>query len=243
MVSSMCACEAMKCNRLLDGMAATYDEVSEMIDGLGHNKGVGPDELPGELLQAGGVHTRQFMHDVANDMLAVGWFATRWRGGRLAKLWKRKSSTLVCDNFRGLLLADHASKVMTGLLQHRLRCAYEKEVAPEQFGCAKNRGTSHAAAYTAFFNDACRLAERSMSILFVDLTKAFDMALREVLLGWMPPMSEAPDEQKTAYLSGLGLSDLEAADMCEFINRTGGILAEAGVDSSCCRFTTARGSA
>ena len=95
-----------------------------------------------------------------------------------------------------------------------------------QFGCAKGRGIQQAAAHTQLFIDSCRLSERSFAILFVDLSKAFDFAIREVLFGWKP--SFCGDKVKLLQSHGLAVSDAFA--LASYIDDTGGLLRELGVD-------------
>lgn len=204
----------------------TRDEVDKEIKDLPLNKGVGPDGLTAELLQSAGPVAANFLHAVANDMWHCGWFPVRWRGGILQRIWKRKGDPAVCDESRGILLADHSSKIFTGVLQKKVSQAYHDYIPEVQFGCAKGRGTQQASAHTMLFIDACRLLERSMAVLYVDLSKAFDFALREVLLGWMPGQRG----DKVSHLRGLGLEDAQAREMADYINTTGGILTECGVD-------------
>ena len=50
-----------------------------------------------------------------------------------------------------------------------------------------------------------------MAVLFVDLTKAFDLAIREIMMGWMPAQTAAERPQKVDHLMKLGLCSWAAA--------------------------------
>ena len=234
-VKRACALECGACSVDCNVHGVSLEEVSQQIHSMAKNKGLGPDGITSELLHAGGATVAGFIHEIANDMFATGWFPLAWRGGRLVRLWKRKGSTLVCDHFRGLLLSDHVSKVITGLLQERIKRAYLDYIPREQFGCAEGRSTAHAVAHTVWFIEANRLAERSMAVLFVDLTKAFDMAVREIMMGWMPAQASGTRAQRVDHLRRLGLDDAAADDMCSYIDESGGILKECGVDDATVR--------
>ena len=207
-------------------MSVRRADVDKLISKLPNNKGVGPDMIPAELIKASGSAGSCFMQHILNDMLWCRWFPTQWRGGALVKLWKRKGDPACCDDYRGLLLADHFSKVCTGLLQSQATEKYHSFIPETQFGCARGRGTLQATAFTQFFLDACRLAELSLAILYVDLSKAFDFAIREVLLGWRPSF----DGDKLQLLMSHGLSRNDALEMIRYIDETGGLLREIGVD-------------
>ena len=164
----------------------SYDEVASQVEHLAENKGYGPDMIPGEVIKAGGPIYKQALYEICADAFTVGYMPTPWRGGRLARIYKRKGDSAVCDNSRGILLADHASKVATGLLQARLKDSNERYIGGDQQGCAQGRGTMLANLVARTFVDAALAREHSFALLFIDLTKAFDTAIREVLFGWAP---------------------------------------------------------
>eukprot|EP00973_Karenia_brevis_P052823 7343752-Karenia_brevis.AAC.1 len=96
-----------------------------------------------------------------------------------------------------------------------------------QFGCAKRRGTAFANHIVRSFIDTCKVKGLSAFILFLDLRKAFDYCIREVLLGW----SHAQYGDKTAYLMRLGLSAENAEALRNDLDRNGGLLEQlCGVD-------------
>ena len=84
---------------------------------------------------------------------------------------------------RGLFLQDHIGKVLTGLLQHELNPHYENYAHIEQYGTVRGRGPSFAAHSSLSFVQYCKMMNLSCAILFIDLTKAFDLALRQGCLG------------------------------------------------------------
>lgn len=68
---------------------------------------------------------------------------------------------------------------------------------------------------------------RSAFILFVDLTKAFDLAIREFVLGWQQNFDKDPK----SFLMGLGLSEEHAQSAALEVNKHGGLLNELGLNS------------
>jgi hypothetical protein len=53
----------------------------------------------------------------------------------------KKGPTTLCDNYRLIALISHASKIMLYILQARLNAFLHCEIAPEQAGFVKGRGT------------------------------------------------------------------------------------------------------
>ena len=134
-----------------------FDEVSDGIRSLGRNKGVGEDRNEAETLVAGGEPIARLLQGVMNASSRLSFAPSQWRGGRLIDLYKGKGDPSVTDNSRGLLIADHASKVFTGLLRKRVEPYYMSYIPREQFGCASARGTVCAAHLLPSFIDYCSI--------------------------------------------------------------------------------------
>jgi hypothetical protein len=71
-----------------------------------------------------------------------------------------------------------------------------------------------------------------MFVLFIDLSKAFDYAIREVVMGWMPSMREQSMQIKRDHLQKLGVLHEHSLELANWINDTGGLLCGAGVDAA-----------
>ena len=111
---------------------------------------------------------------------------------------------MVTDNSRGLLLSDHDAKILTGIVQIDVYPQYHTYIPDEQFGAAKHRGADFAAHMSSSFVAMCNAEAWSFLVLFVDLSKAFDMVVRELPSG----LRQCDDAIPT--LVKLGFSDEEA---------------------------------
>ena len=206
------------------------EEVAEIVAcKLPKNKGKSPDDLPAEVLQAAEEEGARFLHELLSDIASAKYVPYEWKGGKLVPIWKRKGCPTECSDHRGILLAPHASKVLTGVLSRRAQPAYLKQVGPSQFGSVRGRCTAQANLITRSLIDFARLMEVSAAILYIDLSKAFDVAVREILLGW-PPKEDMSPEMKRERLVKAGIAADDADEMVAYIDRTGGILEELGVD-------------
>ena len=207
-----------------------FDEVSDGIRSLGRNKGVGEDRNEAETLVAGSEPIARLLQGVMNASSRLSFAPSQWRGGRLIDLYKGKGDPSVTDNSRGLLIADHASKVFTGLLRKRVEPYYMSYIPREQFGCASARGTVFATHLLRSFIDYCSILSASFFVLFIDLSKAFDFAIREILLSWR----QGFDEDKVAHLMTLGLNEHDAEELVRDLEHNGGLLEYLGCDASVC---------
>ena len=88
-------------------------------------------------------------------------------------------------NYRGILMADHLAKVTTMLLYRHVLGAYSDQIGPVQFGAAKHRGTAMASLMVRSFAESATALGLSWVILFLDLSKGFDLALTQTVVGWM----------------------------------------------------------
>jgi hypothetical protein len=203
------------------------EQVHKAIMSLNGDKGLGPDMLSAAILQAGGWVVARIFHEIIQMIIASSYVTVVWRGGRLIILYKGKGPTTHCDSFRGLLISDHASKVLTTLLQWHLRDSYTKQVGETQFGAVAKRSTALASLMLRNFMDLCKMMGWSCFVLFVDLSTAFDYAVREVVMGWM---DDSPDDVdgRRQYLVSIGIPEDAVDDILDWLGRDGPLLRQMG---------------
>ena len=114
-----------------------------------------------------------------------------------------------------------------------------KVIGEAQFGAVQHRGTAMASLIVSAFLDMCTLMGLSCFVLFVDLSKAFDYAIREVVMGWMHIMQGADDSVKRAFLESLGVPHAACDKLVGWINDTGGLLRENSADPLVCELVAA----
>ena len=193
---------------------------------LANNKGVGPDAIPGELLKAGGTPVAAAYGNL-NVRIArgEGW-PVAWQGGEIVNIFKRKGDPAECDSHRGILLEDHAAKGgIKALMQLDIDVQYNVKIPANQYGATKGRGTDFATHIITSVAAIAKMMEWSIFILFIDLTKAFDRIIREIIVGW-PMLLESENPQ---HLIALGVNAKSAEWMASYIDERGGVLQQWGV--------------
>ena len=130
------------------------------------------------------------------------------------------------DNHRTLLLADHASKGLAGMGKDVLEQPYLEHQPECQFGARPGRGTDMATHLLSSMINYAEQASMSIVILFVDLTKAFDRIIRQILHGW----GDLPADQRRHHLRGLGVSPRAIDWIAEYIQERGPLLEQWGAD-------------
>jgi hypothetical protein len=212
------------------GFTPTLDGVEAVIGTLKGDSGVGTDQLSAWFLKAGGRTVAVIVLELINDILASRHVPMAWRGGRLVVLFKGKGSPSDPDNYRGILVSDHLGKILTALMQRHLNRLYAQLVGSSQYGAVSGRGTALASLSLRTFADLCMLRGWSFFVLFGDLSKAFDYAIREVVMGWMEPMKSRSRHQKREHLHELGVLAEHSDGLAQWIDDTGGLLLAAGAD-------------
>ena len=89
------------------------------------------------------------------------------------------------------------------------------------------RGVAFASHCVRSFLDVCRLHGLSSFVLFVDLSKAYDFAIRELLLGWFHHDSASNFD----YLRSLGIPEITANAILDFIDKQGLLFEQLEVDA------------
>ena len=116
-------------------------------------------------------------------------------------------------------------KASIGRIKHELDEPYKQNMPSCQFGAVAGGGTDFA--HHVILSVIAYAAELSLSLfsLFVDLVKAFDKVLRELVMGF--PQHVRGD--RLAYLVTRGLSHTEASWICDYIEKHGTAFEQWGV--------------
>lgn len=192
------------------------------IASLPKGKALGPDDVASEVLQAAPTECAMQLQRILDKVWSYCYWPLAWRGGRLRELVK-KGGRKNCENFRGLLISDHAGKAAASILYDGVDRPYHKYVAESQCGAVEGKGSDFATHLLRSLLDLAAINGLSIAILFVDLVKAFDRILREIVLGWPQNGKEGAD-----YLEKLGVDPLHAKELADEINKST-VLGDAGV--------------
>ena len=128
----------------------------------------------------------------------------------------KKGSTAECDHYRGLLISDHLGKVGATVVDGEMeaRGSTTSYLPVAQCGAVQRRGTDLANHLVCTAFDVAAAKGMSIAVLFLDLAKAFDFVLREIVLGW----PRFKDGEGLEYLCQLGLERERALVLAEEIN-------------------------
>ncbi|CAH2209487.1 jg24990 [Pararge aegeria aegeria] len=119
-------------------------------------------------------------HVLCNKVWQTGIWPQDWAHTVFVPLHK-KGSTKLCSNYRLIALIPHASKILLHILNERLKSYLSKEVAPEQAGFVKGKGTREQILIVRQIIEKSREFNKATYICFVDFSKAFDSVKWPVL--------------------------------------------------------------
>ena len=209
---------------VLDWVPSVTD-VANILWSVDGSKALGPDGISARVLKAGGWVLLKHLHDIISASISQCRFPVPWRGRRLVNLHK-KGDPKDCNNWRGLYVGDHAGKILSSVLAQQVLPSYVKFVGACQFGATPKMGVTLASHTLRSFLDVTRMQGLSSAVLYLDLSKAFDLAIREAILG-MP--EGLPEHRYLDYLRDIGLSDENIQLLVTTLREKGPALQQAGV--------------
>ena len=110
-----------------------HTEAEAAVQSLKKGKSAGVDNIPAELVQAGGEDVITALTTICNKIWQTGKWPTPWTQSLVITLPK-KGNLQQCQNYRTASLISHPSKVMLKIILNRLKPQAEKIIAEEQAG-------------------------------------------------------------------------------------------------------------
>lgn len=118
----------------------TLDQVKSRIRRLKSGKAPGLDQIPNEVIKAGGEVMATMLHELFVKTVCAGREPLEWKTGTWVPLHKKGPVTNP-DNYRAIFLSDTITKLAHGCLRDRLCETYEKLASPACFGGRAGMGT------------------------------------------------------------------------------------------------------
>ena len=168
----------------IDSHPILREEVEAAVKSLKPGKNAGVDNIPAELLQAGGETMIDVLLNICNKIWQTGEWPTPWTQSLVITLPK-KGNLLQCQNYRTINLISHASKVMLKILLNRLTLQAETIIAEEQAGFRPGRSTTEQIFSLRILCERYLQHQQDLFHVFVDFKKAFDRVWHAALWSTM----------------------------------------------------------
>ena len=178
------------------------------------HKATGRDLLSNEVMQAGGRPMAELASELAIKIADIEQWPKEFQGGRVTELFK-KGSPLNCDDSRGILLTSHLAELVLHQFLKPIKQVYDAMKPVVQMGAVSKRGTDFGTHMLTNFIESRTNDNDSIGICFVDLVKAFDRMLRELVMGWPRSMTSHPIE----YLREVGVGSDDAIWIVNWITK------------------------
>ena len=126
-----------------DSYPILREEVEAAVKSLKKGKSAGVDNIPSELVQAGGEAIIDMLLTICNEVWQTGEWPTPWIQSRIPIITLPKKCNLqLCQNYRTISLISHPSKVMLRIILNRLKLQDEEIIKEEQTGFRAGRSTT-----------------------------------------------------------------------------------------------------
>ena len=158
------------------------------------------------------------LSDLFQSVVDLELWPTGWSGSRVVEVHKKKGSKQDCDEYRGIHLDNHMGKGLKEVLNEEVRDLYEVGMPSCQYGAVRKRGTDFASHVVLSFLEYCKVCSLCAFVLYVDLSKAFDKAIRELVLG-----IQFDCTCPSAYLTGLGVAAHQIEGIVEIFTQSTGL--------------------
>ena len=147
---------------------------------LKKRKWAGVDNIPVELVQAGGEAMIDALHIICSKIWQTGKWPTQWTQSLIITLPK-KGNLQVCQNYCTISLISHPSKVMLKILLNRLQPQAEEIITEELTGFRMGRSTTEQIFNLRVLMKKYQQHQQDLYLVFIDFKKAFDRVWRAAL--------------------------------------------------------------
>ena len=134
-------------------------------------KSGGVDNIPAELVHAGGEDVITALTTICNKIWQTGEWPTPWIQS-LVIILPKKGNLQQCQNYRTISLISHPSKVMLKIILNRLRPQAEKIIAEEQAGFRAGRSTKEQIFNLRILCEKYLQHQQDLYHVFIDFKKA-----------------------------------------------------------------------
>ena len=160
----------------------SIEEVSEGVKGIKNGKARGIDDIPGEAIKNGSVNLIRAIVHLFNLVRRSGEVPEGWKSGRLVLL-KKPGAPSDMGNYRPLTVIVALSGLFSKVLTERLTTVVEERgiLGEVQQGFRKGRGGAENMFVVNTILQKCSAERKKPHMAFIDITKAYDTVVRQIL--------------------------------------------------------------
>ena len=159
-----------------------FFEVEAAAKALKMGKSAGVDNIPAELIPAGGDAMADILTTICNKIWNTGEWPTTWTQSIVITLPK-KGNLQLSQNYRTISLISHPNKVMLKSILNRLQPQAEEIIAEEQVGFRAGRSTTEQIFILRILGEKYLQHQQNLYHVFIDVKKAFEKGMARSLMG------------------------------------------------------------
>jgi hypothetical protein len=143
-------------------------------------KSPGSDEIPAELIQAGGEILLSEIHKLIHSVWNKEELPDQWKESIIVAVHKKGDKT-DCNNYHGISLLSTSYKTLLNILPSRLGPYIDLIIGDYQCGFRRNKSTIEQIFCIRQMLEKKWMYNETVHHLFIDFMKAHDSVRREVL--------------------------------------------------------------
>ena len=156
-------------------------EVAHAVNQLKRSKAVGYDGISAEEIQAAASDKGlEVMLDLCRNIWKEEQIPNDWKRAVIVPIYKKKDK-IECNNYRGISLLSHSSKIFSRIILNRFRNRTEEILSEEQAGFRPGRSTIDQIFTLRQLAEKYTEMNRGLYVGYIDFRKAFDSVWREGL--------------------------------------------------------------
>lgn len=160
----------------------TVEEINKALKDTKSGKAPGFDGIHPEFLKNCGKHTRTWLSKFYSDILLTGHVPMELKKSKIIAILKPNKPKNLPESFRPIALLSSCYKLMERMLLNRLGPTIMEHIPIEQAGFRPHRSCADQVLSLTTHIEAGFQKELKTTVVFVDLTAAYDTVWREGLL-------------------------------------------------------------